>query len=146
MTSPKPPSQSPSKIQSRSQPVPIGLWSRRVSASLLSPIGLGLVSLGLLSGPVVQAQTTGTDIKLLEPSGLAAVQAPSLTESTKPTVAPLVAPPEIVQAEVEPMPPVATLVSQPEVRSEKMMDSGAFDSGLADGLTVATGGIGSTSD
>ena len=109
MTSPKPPSQSPSKIQSRSQPVPIGLWSRRVSASLLSPIGLGLVSLGLLSGPVVQAQTTGTDIKLLEPSGLAAVQAPSLTESTKPTVAPLVAPPEIVQAEVEPMPPVATV-------------------------------------
>ena len=107
MTSPKP--QSLSKIQLPSAYVPIVLWSRRVSASLLSPIGLGLVSLGLLSGPVVQAQTTGTDIKLLEPSGLAAVQALSPTESPKPTATPSVSPPEILQSEVEPMPPVATV-------------------------------------
>ena len=118
MTSPKPPAQSLSKIQPPSPlaHVPIVLWSRRVSASLLSPLGLGLVSLGLLSGSVVQAQTTGTDIKLLEPSGLAAVQAPNPTESIKPTATPSVAPPEILQSDVEPMPPVATV--KPSVKPE----------------------------
>jgi len=107
MTSPKLPSQSLSKT--RSEHGPIALWSRQCSLSLLSPLGLGLVSLGFLYIPIAQAQTTGTDIKLLEPSGLAAVQAPNPTESTKPMAASSVAPPEIVQSEVEPMPPVATV-------------------------------------
>ncbi len=126
MTSPKLPSQclSQSLSKTRSGYGPIGLWSHRVSLSLLSP--LGLIGLGLLAAPIAQAQTTGTEIKLLEPSGLAAVQAPNPTESIRPMAVPSVAPPDIVQAphdvqthgiqthgivqpEVEPMPPVATV-------------------------------------
>lgn len=127
MTSPKLPSQYLSQFLSktRSGYGPIGLWSRRVSLSLLSP--LGLIGLGLLPAPIAQAQTTGTEIKLLEPSGLAAVQAPNPIESIRPMAIPSVAPPDIVQthdvqthddivqSEVEPMPPVATV--QPESKA-----------------------------
>jgi murein DD-endopeptidase MepM/ murein hydrolase activator NlpD len=130
MTSPKLPSQrlSQSLSKTRSGYGSIGLWSRRVSLSLLSP--LGLIGLGLLAVPIAQAQTTGTEIKLLEPSGLAAVQAPNPTKSIRPMAIPSVALPDIVQThdvqahdvqahdvqahdivqpEVEPMPPVAAV-------------------------------------
>lgn len=115
MTSPKLPPplwcQSLSKTRSRYQP--IGLWSRRVSLSLLAPFGL--IGWGLLGVPIAQAQTTGTEIKLLEPSGLAAVQAPNPTESIRPMATTSVSSPDLVQArdiiqpDVEPMPPVATV-------------------------------------
>ncbi|MCX5961810.1 MAG: peptidoglycan DD-metalloendopeptidase family protein [Cyanobacteria bacterium] len=109
MTSPKLPSQSLSKIEFPSTHISIVLWSHRVSLSLLSALGLGLAELGLLAVPIAQAQTTGTDIKLLEPSGLAAVQAPSPIESIRPTTAPSIAPPEVSEAEVEPMPTVTSV-------------------------------------
>lgn len=119
MTSPKllPQRRCQSLPKTRSGYRSIGLWSRRVSLSLLSP--LGLMGLGLLAVPIAHAQTTGTEIKLLEPSGLAAVQAPNSTESTRSTATPSVAPPDLVQAPdqapdqaqpgVEPMPPIATI-------------------------------------
>ncbi len=109
MTSPKLSSQSLSKIEFPSTPISIVLWSHRVGLSLLSALGLGVSGLGLLAVPIAQAQTTGTNIKLLEPSGLAAVQAPSPIESIRPTTAPSIEPPEIAEAEVEPMPPVANV-------------------------------------
>ncbi len=109
MTSPKLPSQSLSKIEFPSTNISTVLWSHRVGLSLLSALGLGLAGLGLLAVPIAQAQTTGTDIKLLEPSGLAAVQAPSPIESIRPTTAPSIAPPEVAEAEVEPMPTVTSV-------------------------------------
>lgn len=116
MTLPKLPSQflskirSLPKIKSRSAYIPIVLWCRRVGLSLLSSLGLGLAGLGLLDVPIAQAQTTGTDIKLLEPSGLAAVQAPSPIVSIRPTTTPSMAPPKVAEAkEVEPMPTVTSV-------------------------------------
>ena len=109
MTSPKLPSQSLSKIEFPSTHISIGLWSHRVGLSLLSALGLGLAGLGLLAVPIAQAQTTGTDIKLLEPSGLAAVQAPSPIESIRPTTTPSIAPPEAEVAEVAPIPTVTSV-------------------------------------
>ncbi len=78
--------------------------------AVLKPMGLGLAGLGMIAVPMGQAQTTGTQVKLLEPAGLAAIQSPSPIVATPETVqssVPQVTPPEIVQAEVEPMPPVA---------------------------------------
>lgn len=139
MTPPKLPFQSQSLSKIRSEHGPIALRSFRGSLSLLSHIGLGLVGLGFLSIPIAQAQTTGTDIKLLEPSGLAAVQAPNPTEPTKPTAASSVAPPEIVQSEVEPMPPVATV--KPESKAPQAIifsdRTSGCDTRMAWGAAVA---------
>jgi murein DD-endopeptidase MepM/ murein hydrolase activator NlpD len=76
--------------------------------SMLKPLGMGLAGMGMIATPIAQAQTTGTSIKLLEPAGLAAVQAP--TEIQAPIVVqpvPQVSPPETAQVEPEPIPPVA---------------------------------------
>jgi murein DD-endopeptidase MepM/ murein hydrolase activator NlpD len=79
--------------------------------ALFHPLGLGLAGLGMVAVPIAQAQTTGSQVKLLEPAGLAAVQAPgtSATEvqAPQPTAVPQVAVPEVVQAEVDPLPPIA---------------------------------------
>lgn len=124
MTSPKLPPQlrCQSLSKTRSGYRPIGLWCRQVSLSLLSPFGL--IGWGLLAVPIAQAQTTGTEIKLLEPSGLAAVQAPNPTQSIRPMATPSVASPDLIQArdahdivqpDVEPMPPVA--IVKPESKA-----------------------------
>lgn len=91
----------------------------RVCRSLFHPLGLGLAGLGMVVVPIAQAQTTGSQIKLLEPAGLAAVQAPTgevvqsevapsqdapNLQGTQPAVPEAVAVPEIVQA--DPLPPV----------------------------------------
>ncbi len=85
---------------------------QRVCRALVHPLGLGLAGLGMIAVPIAQAQTTGAQIKLLEPAGLAAVQAPTGQSETpsdlqvaKPSVPEPVAPPEVVQA--DPLPPVA---------------------------------------
>lgn len=108
------PSQS---TQSRPSNPPIAKQSspwtlRHFCQALFHPLGLGLAGLGLIAVPIAQAQTTGSQIKLLEPAGLASVQAPT-PQSEAPTdlqvaqpVAPeAIAPPEVVQA--DPLPPVA---------------------------------------
>jgi murein DD-endopeptidase MepM/ murein hydrolase activator NlpD len=83
--------------------------------ALCHPLGLGLAGLGMVAVPIAQAQTTGSQIKLLEPAGLAAVQAPGQSEApseapsdlqvAKPAAPEPIAPPEVVQA--DPLPPVA---------------------------------------
>ncbi len=71
-----------------------------------------LLGLGMIAVPIAQAQTTGSQIKLLEPAGLASVQAPtpqsdapSDLQVSKPVAPEAIAPPEVVQA--DPLPPVA---------------------------------------
>jgi murein DD-endopeptidase MepM/ murein hydrolase activator NlpD len=100
-------------IQSKASVSPIASPSLmlRLWCVVLKPLGLGLVGMGMVAVPMGQAQTSGSDIKLLEPAGLASVQSPSeapspAPEITRPSV-PQVAAPEIVEAEVEPMPPIA---------------------------------------
>ncbi len=108
------PSQSPQSQSTQSQHVAAqrSPWRLlRFCQTLFHPLGLGLAGLGMVAVPIAQAQTTGSQIKLLEPAGLAAVQAPSQAEApaepqvAKPTVPEPIASPEVVQA--DPLPPVA---------------------------------------
>lgn len=90
----------------------------RLYQLLWQPLGLGLAGMSLVGVPIAQAQTTGAEIKLLEPAGLAAVQPTSSGPSSSPSSEaiskandptpsiPQVAAPEISDSEIEPMPPI----------------------------------------